>query len=79
VRNALIARTNTRLRAISVTHADVFVDYHSRLVAGDGVTLRYGLSDDGLHPHTVGYEIMAQTLLEALAGAGIETIRSRRL
>ncbi len=77
VRNALIARVNTRLRALAAAHGAVYVDYHAQLAAEDGLTLRAGLADDGLHPHVVGYQIMAETLLETLEGAGITIIKGR--
>jgi lysophospholipase L1-like esterase len=58
-------------------HGAVYVDYHSQLTAEDGLTLRAGLADDGLHPHVIGYKIMAATLLTALERAGITIIRGR--
>ena len=58
-RNALIARVNQRLRGIAQEQGAVYVDYHQQFVASDGVTLRPGFADDGLHPHIVGYDIMA--------------------
>jgi lysophospholipase L1-like esterase len=78
VRNALIARANARLRTVAERHGAVFVDYHRHLAADDGLTLRPGLADDGLHPHVVGYEIMAGVLLETLTAAGIDVVTSRR-
>jgi lysophospholipase L1-like esterase len=78
VRNALIARANARLRTMAGKHGAVYVDYHRLLAAEDGLTLRPGLADDGLHPHVVGYEIIAGVLLETLAAAGIDVLTSRR-
>jgi lysophospholipase L1-like esterase len=77
VRNALIARVNPRLRALAAARGAVYVDYHSQLTAEDGLTLRAGLADDGLHPHVLGYRIMASTLLETLKQVGITIIRGR--
>lgn len=77
VRNALIVRANARLRAIAALLGAVYVDYHAHLVADDGLTLRTGLADDGLHPHVQGYESMAGVLLETLGAAGITTIERR--
>ncbi|HEX8919024.1 MAG TPA: GDSL-type esterase/lipase family protein [Chloroflexota bacterium] len=77
VRNELILRANNRLRDVAARHAANYVDYHANLTAEDGVTLRAGLAEDGLHPHVVGYRIMARTLLEALSGAGITFIKPR--
>jgi hypothetical protein len=53
------------------------VDYHWNLAADDGLTLRCGLAD-GLHPHVVGYEIMAGVLLDTLTAAGIDVLAARR-
>src|SRR5207237_5272191 len=78
VRNALIARANARLRIVAERHGAVFVDYHRHLAADDGLTLRPGLADDGLHPHVLGYEVMAGVLLETLAAAGIDILAARR-
>jgi lysophospholipase L1-like esterase len=66
-RNRLIAGANRRLREIATTHSAIYVDYHSQMVSTDGLTLRPDLADDGLHPHVLGYEIMASALLEALS------------
>jgi lysophospholipase L1-like esterase len=77
VRNALIARVNQQLRGIAQEQGATYVNYHQQFVAGDGLTLRPGLADDGLHPHIVGYEIMAAVLLKALREAGIEVIGPR--
>ena len=79
VRNALIARANARLRTVAGRHGAVYVDYHRNLAADDGLTLRCGLADDGLHPHVVGYEIMAGVLLETLTAAGIDVLAARRM
>lgn len=77
VRNELIFRANTRLRRVADRHGAIYVDYHSHLTAEDGMTLRPGLADDGLHPHVLGYEIMARVLLETLAATGITLLTPR--
>jgi lysophospholipase L1-like esterase len=74
VRNNLVASVNRRLAQVAQEGGAVYVDYHRRLVAQDGFSLRPELADDGLHPHVRGYEIMAATLLDALAAANIEVI-----
>jgi len=76
-RNQLIARVNRRLREAARDAGATYVDYHSHLVADDGLTLRPALADDGLHPHTGGYDIMADVLLDTLNNAGIDTIQRR--
>lgn len=77
VRNGLIARANERLRAVAAQQGAVYVDYHRHFVDTDGLTLRPGLADDGLHPHIGGYEIMARVLLETLNAAAIAAIQPR--
>lgn len=70
-RNAGIIELNARLRVVAEEEGGIYVDYHSRMTTEDGVRLRDGLADDGLHPHVVGYDIMAETLRETLSGKGI--------
>jgi len=77
VRNGLIVRANDRLRDLARAEDAVYVDYHRHLVAGDGLTLRTGMADDGLHPHSVGYDIMARVLLDTLAASGHDEIIAR--
>ena len=76
--NALIAHANARLRTVAGRYGTIYVDYHRNLAAADGLTLRPGLADDGLHPHVVGYEIMAGVLLDTLTAAGIDVLAARR-
>jgi lysophospholipase L1-like esterase len=76
-RNELIARVNERQRTIARECGATYVDYHRHLAAGDGLTLREGLADDGLHPHVIGYGIMADTLIDTLHRAGNELLQRR--
>ncbi len=78
IRNTAIQRVNERLEHIAheLQHI-VFIDYHRHFVAGDGLTLRADLADDGLHPHSAGYEIMASTLLSELRSAEVSIIQAR--
>ena len=70
-KNELIARINGRYKALAGERGLIFVDYHARLVDSDGLTMRDGLSVDGVHPHVLGYDIMADALRSALAEHGI--------
>ncbi|MBC8081310.1 MAG: G-D-S-L family lipolytic protein [Gorillibacterium sp.] len=64
-RNRLIVSCNTWLKELTETDSQLlYADYHVRMVDKDGFTLRDGLSDDGLHPHVEGYNIMAQVIQE---------------
>jgi lysophospholipase L1-like esterase len=67
------------LRAIAQREGAIYVDYHRHLAAEDGLTLRRGLADDGLHPHVLGYQIMARVLLDTLNGAGVELLKGKSL
>jgi lysophospholipase L1-like esterase len=71
-RNRLIVRINSGLKDLAERLNVIYVDYHTALADADGVTLREGLADDGLHPHVLGYDIMAAVLRETLAGHGID-------
>ncbi|GLX71499.1 GDSL-type esterase/lipase family protein [Paenibacillus glycanilyticus] len=71
-RNEMIVRINGRLQALAQRQSHLFVDYHSELVGQDGMTLLDGLTVDGLHPHVLGYNRMAQTLKNDLSRQGIE-------
>lgn len=77
VRNTLIVRVNSRLREVAARYGATYVDYHAHLVDADGLTIKPGLADDGLHPHVVGYEIMAGVLLRTLREAKVEVIAHR--
>ena len=77
IRNAAITRVNGRVQQLAQEQGAIFVDYHRHLVDEDGLTLRAGLAEDGLHPHSLGYRIMADTLLEALAEANMSFITRR--
>jgi lysophospholipase L1-like esterase len=77
VRNELIARVNERQREIARREGAIYVDYHRHLVAGDGLTLREGLADDGLHPHVLGYDLMADALIDTLHRANNEVLQRR--
>jgi lysophospholipase L1-like esterase len=72
LRNTGIRNANALLRELAAEQDAIYVDYHSRMVQPDGISLRDGLADDGLHPHVRGYDIMAETLREALSDRGID-------
>lgn len=72
VRNELIRDVNGCLKELCVSRGLIYVDYHAGLAGEDGKTLAQGLADDGIHPHVLGYNIMAEVLRETLARHGME-------
>lgn len=69
-KNRQIAATNPRLKQLCEEHGAIYVDYHTPFSDAKG-EMRRELADDGVHPHSAGYAIMAKALREALANAGI--------
>ena len=67
-----IVELNRWLKAYCAVHGCVYLDYFSALVDKNGL-LGKELADDGLHPNTAGYKVMApmaeKAIREALARA----------
>ncbi len=61
-RNRFVLRVNAALRALCEEAGVPYVDYHAAVTDTDGMTMREGLTEDGLHPHVYGYDIMAKVL-----------------
>jgi lysophospholipase L1-like esterase len=72
IRNAGIISVNKKLQTLANEQGLIYADYHERMVAEDGIRLRDELADDGIHPHVLGYDIMANVLREALEQKGIQ-------
>jgi lysophospholipase L1-like esterase len=51
-----IVELNTFLKAFADKHGVIFVDYHSILQDDTGLHYAKGLTEDGVHPSTQGYE-----------------------
>jgi lysophospholipase L1-like esterase len=66
LRNEYIVQINLALKELCVKERISYIDYHQSMVDSDGVTLKGGLDFDTIHPHVVGYNIMAQKLIEKL-------------
>ncbi len=60
-----IRALNTWLQEFCRQHKYAYVDYYSKLVDAAGF-FQADLSDDGLHPNSKGYRIMAPIALEAI-------------
>lgn len=71
-RNKYVALVNSDLKSICEKEGCIFVDYHSRFADCDGLTLKTGLSDDGVHPNVSGYNLMADILRTTLAEYCVE-------
>ncbi|MBE6809691.1 MAG: G-D-S-L family lipolytic protein [Ruminococcaceae bacterium] len=66
MRNKVVLKINAIIKELCERYNVPYVDYHSAIVCSDGLTLRDGLSDDGLHPHYKGYIEMAKVLTPVL-------------
>ncbi|UTH13136.1 GDSL-type esterase/lipase family protein [Macrococcus equipercicus] len=67
LRAATIKRINDELQQFAQRQRIPYIDYYSRMtLTGDVDCLNPELSDDGLHPHVLGYDIMAQTVVDTL-------------
>lgn len=64
--NHFVQRVNAMLRPLCESYGATYVDYHTAMVDTDGLTMREGLTTDGVHPHVYGYDEMAQVLTPLL-------------
>lgn len=65
-RNQTVFLANQTLKNLAVKSGIIYVDYHKCFASDDGLTMRGGLSGDGIHPNCRGYEIMSDVLAEEL-------------
>lgn len=65
-KSAQIVEANRRLKTIVEENGGIYVDYHSQMLDENGILPR-NLAEDGVHPQSAGYAIMANTLRETLA------------
>jgi lysophospholipase L1-like esterase len=63
-KNLGIDGLNPMIRSIAAAEGIVFVDLHTAFLDTDDYTLL--LTDDGLHPNSAGYELMAETWQDGL-------------
>ena len=66
LRNELVIKVNKKLQDLCKQYNCTYVDYHSHMTKEDGKTMRDELTDDGVHPHVIGYNIMAEILRPVL-------------
>lgn len=62
---ATIRALNDWMRAFCARRDCEYLDYYSKMTDADGY-LRADIADDGLHPNSVGYRIMAPLALAAI-------------
>lgn len=70
-RNRLICDLNNEIEMICKRDMFTYVDYHSKMTFEDGKTLKDGFSEDGVHPHIIGYNKMAYILRHTLSEKNI--------
>jgi lysophospholipase L1-like esterase len=70
-RNKYISILNTFIEDICKNNGIIYIDFHTHFVSSDGITLKDGLSADGLHPNVFGYNLMADVLLTTLIKNGV--------
>lgn len=65
-RSKLVQTINNDIKQLCTEHEALFIDYYTQMTEtkGDIDYLRNELTDDGLHPHVFGYDIMAKVIEE---------------
>lgn len=58
IRNLFIVRVNEMLKGLAKEFDTKYIDYHSALTKEDGLTMKDGITREGLHPIHNGYKIM---------------------
>ncbi|MEG2287480.1 MAG: GDSL-type esterase/lipase family protein [Ruthenibacterium sp.] len=70
-RKQYIRALNAAIHQMCAENGFSYVDYYSLLVQEDGLSMRDGMTPEGLHPHVLGYNIMAEALRKALASHSV--------
>jgi lysophospholipase L1-like esterase len=71
-RKRYVVALNKRIKEMCEKHGNIYVDYFSAFVKDDGLTVKDGLTAEGIHPNVNGYNIMAEILRSTLSLHGIE-------
>lgn len=71
-RNIYVAETNELLKELCIKEDLIYVDYYSAFVKENDIFVRDGLTFEGLHPNTKGYNLMMDILKKTLAENNIE-------
>ena len=69
LKNAQIAAINPRIKQLCDAHGAIHVDYYTPFLAENG-EMRRELADDGVHPHSAGYALMAKALEDCAGQRG---------
>ena len=64
--SAKVQSLNARIRSLAEQLSVPYVDYYSAMAYGENGALHQALSDDGVHPNAMGYDVMEPLLLETL-------------
>ena len=70
--NQMVCKANEGILALSQEKGCLFADFHTAFADEDGMKLKDGLSYDGLHPHVLGYDLMAAILKDVLRKNNID-------
>ena len=65
-RNGAIIEMNGRIKALTEKYGCYYADLYGGLVEDDGLRLKQVHFGDELHPHVIGYNIMAERLMPIL-------------
>ncbi|MGK0577687.1 SGNH/GDSL hydrolase family protein [Macrococcus capreoli] len=70
VRAQLVQSINQEIARLCTQYGALYINYYEQMTeTKDGIDyLRDELTDDGLHPHVLGYDIMAEVIETAFAG-----------
>lgn len=71
-RNVYIAEVNKKLKRLCEEEDLIYVDYYFEFVVDGENYVKDGLTFEGLHPNTQGYNIMMKILKKTLLSNGIE-------
>jgi lysophospholipase L1-like esterase len=74
---ATIMAINTWLRQFCAQHGYTYVDYFAAMVDSAGY-LQADLADDGLHPNSKGYRVMAPVALNAIDHAAVQQPKKKK-
>lgn len=66
IRNAIIKEVNVAVNKYCIQNKVDYIDYYSKLVDCDELSIKDGYTSDGVHPNLNGYNYMYKTLKDSL-------------